>query len=185
MLMRKYMRGVWHSFFRGSEETLYLGLGSNLGDREKNLRRAVEGLEDSLECHWTALSEFVETEPWGFESENKFLNAVVRFDVLVPYGDIEHSQEEFDEINTETAHKILKICKRIERKMGRWDKPEYDAEGHRIYKSRKIDIDILLFGDIKIDDPDLKIPHPLISVRPFVLEPLLQLAPELRDSILK
>ncbi len=166
---------------------MYLGLGSNLGDREKNIWRAVRELDMEFGPYsgWTVMSDIIETEPWGFESENKFLNAVVKFDYSMPYGDEPLSQEEFDKINTETAHKILETCKRIERKMGRRDKPEYDAEGRRIYKSRKIDIDILLFGDIKINDPDLKIPHPLISVRPFVLTPLLQLAPDLRESILK
>ncbi len=175
---------IKHAYEDEYEKALFLGLGSNLGNREKNIWRAVDELDKELVPHssWSGISDIIETEPWGFESENKFLNAVVRYDLIMPYGDVTETQEEFDEIHTRKAREILKLCKRIERKMGRRDEPEYDAEGRRIYKSRKIDIDILLFDDIKIDEPDLKIPHPLIALRPFVLTPLLQLAPDLREK---
>ncbi|MCR4823919.1 MAG: 2-amino-4-hydroxy-6-hydroxymethyldihydropteridine diphosphokinase, partial [Bacteroidales bacterium] len=67
---------------------------------------------------------------------------------------------------------LLRICKRIEREMGRRDAPEYDAEGRRIYHDRPIDIDILLYGDERVDTPDLQIPHPLMQQREFVMRPL-------------
>ncbi len=134
---------------------VYLGLGTNLGDREANISEALKRLGDAFGCDSLALSGFYETEPWGFESEDKFLNAAVRYDLAM-------SPEE-----------ILGICKSIERKMGRPDgKPEYGPDGKRIYSSRIVDIDILLYGTETIDLPDLKIPHPLMSVREFVMKPL-------------
>ena len=134
---------------------VYLGLGTNLGDKKANISEALKQLDDTFGCGCSALSGFYETEPWGFESEYRFLNAAVRYDIAL-------SPEE-----------ILGICKEIERKMGRpAGKPEYGPDGKRIYSSRIIDVDILLYGAETIDLPDLKIPHPLMSVREFVMKPL-------------
>ena len=144
---------------------LYLGLGSNSGDRKASLHRALEMLDSALGTHYDAVSDFIETEPWGFDSPDLFLNAVVRYVLDVPRG---------TEI-CRFAHSILDKCKEIERKMGRTGSPEYDDSGHRIYHSRIVDIDILLLGDFRIDEDDLKIPHPLMLERDFVMIPLRQI----------
>lgn len=140
---------------------VYFSLGSNLGDRRKNILEAVRLMGErfsemeGVECKPVALSSLIETEPWGFESGDKFLNAAVRFDLMV------------------SAHDILKTVKSIERQLGRETKsPSYDSEGRRIYSSRPIDIDILLYGDEKIDTPELTVPHPRMHERDFVLTPL-------------
>lgn len=143
---------------------LYLGLGSNLGDRKANLEEALRLLDEALGCHYEALSDFIETEPWGFVSADRFLNAAVRYRVTVPRGTSESVY----------SHRILAICKSIERELGRTGGPEYGIDGKRIYRSRIIDIDILLIGDWRIDDEDLKIPHPLMNERDFVRIPLMQ-----------
>lgn len=150
----------------GMEVMLYLGLGSNLGDRRQNLLDAVRRLDKAFAVHYDALSDFVRTEPWGFESDDLFLNAAVRYRLSVPRGTC---------MNV-FAHEILRICKAVETEMGRTGKPEYDSEGKRIYRSRVIDIDILLLGDFRIDDNDLKIPHPFMRERDFVMIPLRQIA---------
>ena len=144
---------------------LYIGLGSNLGDRKRNLEEALGRLDLAMGRHYDAVSDFIGTEPWGFESREKFLNAVVRYVIDVPRG------TDFYEL----AHNILTQCKSIERAMGRTGEPEFDGAGNRIYRSRVIDLDILLLGDVRIDDEDLKIPHPLMQERDFVMTPLQQI----------
>lgn len=140
---------------------VYFSLGSNLGDRRKNILEAVRLMGERFSemegvvREPVALSSLIETEPWGFESENKFLNAAVRFDL------------------SSSPHDILVAIKSIERRLGRKTKsPAYDTEGRRIYSSRPIDIDILLYGDEKIETRDLIIPHPRMHERDFVLIPL-------------
>lgn len=135
----------------------YFGIGSNLGDRKSNLDEAVSLLEENLGVRASAVSSYIETEPWGFESSDTFLNAAVRFDL--------HSPDPFS---------LLRICKEIERKMGRSDSPEYDDSGKRKYHSRIIDIDILFIGDIHIETDELTVPHPLAAVRDFVRIPLME-----------
>lgn len=135
--------------------TAYLGLGTNLGtDKAANLRQAVKFLSEQA-GHVLACSSFIETEPWGFQSVNTFLNAVVAIDT--PH----------------TPHELLRITQSIERSMGRTHKT-IDAN----YKDRIIDIDILLYGEETIHDADLTIPHPLIMQREFVYLPLFEIAPE-------
>ena len=108
------------------------------------------------------LSSLLETEPWGFESEDKFLNAAVLYELRLRKG-----------YNPEAEGlMILEICKDIERRLGRTGKPQYDEKGERIYTSRPIDIDILLFGDNKIDCEELTVPHKLMYERDFVMIPL-------------
>ena len=141
---------------------LYLSLGSNQGDREQNIENAISLLNIDLKTPYKAISSLLETEPWGFESNDKFLNAAVHYQLQLKRG-----------YNPEAeALMILEICKDIERKLGRTGEPEYDAAGQRIYRSRPIDIDILLFGDNKIDCPELTIPHKLMYERDFVMIPL-------------
>ena len=135
--------------------TAYLGLGTNLGtDKAANLRQAVELLGEQA-GHVLACSSFIETEPWGFESTNTFLNAVVAIDT--PH----------------TPHALLRITQAIERSMGRTHKTV-----NANYTDRIIDIDILLYGNEVIRDAHLTIPHPLIMQREFVYRPLFEIAPE-------
>ena len=141
---------------------LYLSLGSNQGDRRLNIEHAVSMLNIELEKPYKAISSILETEPWGFESENKFLNAVVLYELDLPEG-----------YNAEAEGlMVLEICKDIERKLGRTGEPQYDEKGERIYTSRPIDIDILLFGDDRIECPELTVPHKLMYERDFVMIPL-------------
>ena len=141
---------------------LYLSLGSNQGDRAKNIEDAISLLNVELGTPYTAVSSLLETEPWGFESEDKFLNAAVRYQLRLRKG-----------YNPEAEGlMILEICKDIERKLGRTGKPQYDERGERIYTDRPIDIDILLFGDNKIDCEELTVPHKHMYERDFVMKPL-------------
>ena len=108
------------------------------------------------------VSSLLETDPWGFESLDKFMNAAVMYELDLPKG-----------YNPEAEGlMILEICKDIESRLGRTGKPQYDEEGKRIYASRPIDIDILLFGDERIDCPELTVPHKLMYERDFVMIPL-------------
>ena len=141
---------------------LYLGLGSNQGDRELNIEHAVSMLNVELKTPYKTISSLIETEPWGFESQQKFMNAVVLYELDLPEG-----------YNPEAEGlMILEICKDIERRMGRIGGPQYDEKGERLYTDRPIDIDILLFGDNKIDCPELTVPHRLMYERDFVMIPL-------------
>ena len=141
---------------------LFLGLGTNQGNRELNIEHAVAMLNVELKTPYRAISSFIETEPWGFESQQKFLNAVVLYELDLPQG-----------YNAEAEGlMILEICKGIEKRMGRTGDPQYDEKGERIYTDRPIDIDILLFGDNTIDCPELTVPHRLMHERDFVMIPL-------------
>lgn len=135
------------------QRDVYLSIGTNLGDREANIAEALSLLDKAVGRPWSALSSIMETPSWGFEGQ-PFLNCAVRYRTgLSPFT-------------------LLRICKRIERKMGRRDAPEYASDGTRVYHDRIIDIDILLCGDEVVDTPELKVPHPLISQRDFVKIPL-------------
>ena len=116
----------------------------------------------------------IETEPWGFDSEDKFINAAVLYELDLPEG-----------YNAEAeALMILEICKDIERRLGRKDNPQYDEKGKRIYTSRPIDIDILLFGDNRIDCQELTIPHKLMYERDFVMVPLREIAGQAGNDVI-
>ena len=134
----------------------YLGIGTNLGDRSENLHCAVKKINEQA-GRVLACSSFIETEPWGFCSDNVFLNAVVKIDTSL------------------TPHELLRVTQEIERAMGRTHK---SVNGN--YSDRIIDIDILLYEDMIVRDAELTIPHPLIWKRSFVYEPLLEIAPHLR-----
>lgn len=134
---------------------VYLGLGTNLGQKEKNLRTAVEKINEEI-GEVTSLSSFYETAPWGFESDNSFLNAAVCIQT------------------NHTPMEVLSLTQHIERELGRTIK---SADG--LYHDRIIDIDILLYDDSIINTPLLKIPHPLMTKRSFVMDPLKEIAPNL------
>ena len=127
---------------------VYLGLGSNLGDKCLHLRTAINEIEKRI-GHVECQSAFVETKPWGFESDNTFVNAVVRVDTALSPLD------------------LLKETQTIEREMGRTHKT---VDGK--YSDRIIDIDILLYGDAEINLPELVVPHPRMHERDFVMKPL-------------
>ena len=141
---------------------LYLSLGSNQGDRRKNIEDALSILNIELGTSYKAVSSLIETEPWGFESENKFVNAVALYELDMNNG-----------YNPEAEGlMLLEICKSVERRLGRREVSQYDERGERIYTDRPIDIDILLFGDNKIDCKELTVPHKLMYERDFVMVPL-------------
>ena len=119
-------------------------------------------LNIELGTPFKAVSSFVETEPWGFESDEGFVNAAVLYELDLMKG-----------YNPEAEGlMILETCKDIERRLGRTGEPQYDERGERIYTDRTIDIDILLFGDNKIDCKELTVPHKLMYERDFVMKPL-------------
>ncbi len=150
---------------------IYFSLGSNLGDRKKNISEALAMMDEALGSHYSVLSKLIETKPMGF-SGGKFLNAAVLYRIPAPVGE--------DELPAMT---ILRKIKAIEKEMGRTDTPEYDSEGRRIYHSRVIDIDILFYGAERIDLPVLTIPHKGIANRPFVMIPLQEIAkPSLKKA---
>ena len=137
-----------------------------MGDRAANIENAVSLLNIELKTPYKAISSLLETEPWGFESEQKFLNAAVHYELQLKEG-----------YNPEAeALMILEICKDIERRLGRKEGVEYNEAGERVYHNRPIDIDILLFGDHKIDCPELTIPHKLMYERDFVMIPLKEIS---------
>jgi 2-amino-4-hydroxy-6-hydroxymethyldihydropteridine diphosphokinase len=140
-------------------ESVYLGIGSNLGDRESNLRNAVEKAEE-FAGKIVKVSSVYETEPWGFSSVDQFLNMVVEIKTsLRPSG-------------------LLGRLLMIESLMGRL------REGKQ-YSSRIIDIDILFYGHHAIRTKTLEIPHPRLHERKFVLVPLAEIAPDLVHPGLK
>ena len=143
--------------------SVYLGLGSNQGDRAEALREAVRRLDIALGTRHSALSRFFETKSWGFDGPD-FLNACVRYRLVRRGSPADHGME------------ILRVCKEIEREMGRRGEPRYSASGERLYQDRPIDIDILYYGTEIIDTELLKVPHPLIGEREFVKMPLREIA---------
>jgi len=127
---------------------VYLGLGSNLGDKVWNLSEAIRLIAERV-GQVVRQSSFIETEPWGFRSDNTFLNAVILCET------------------DKTPREVLLLTQQIERDMGRRQKSVSVG-----YIDRTIDIDILLYDDLTVDEPDLKIPHPLMHQRNFVMRPL-------------
>jgi len=128
---------------------LTLLLGTNLGDRQANIATALAELDKALCGRRLRTSPIIETEACGFVAP-PFLNAVAVYS------------------SARKPESILRICKRIERRMGRTDAPEYAPDGSRVYHNRIIDIDILTYGDVQMQTPLLTIPHPQIKSRPFV-----------------
>lgn len=126
---------------------VYLSLGSNLGYREQNLKRAICLIGERV-GKVTRQSSFIETEPWGFRSDHRFMNAVILCET------------------DKAPREVLELTQQIERDLGRMHKTSH------LYHDRPIDIDILLYDDINVDEPDLKIPHPLMQQRDFVMIPL-------------
>lgn len=140
-----------------AEERVFLGLGSNLGDREARLREAVTRIGELPETRVVAVSRFHETPPWGVEEQPPFLNAVLEArTALEPV-------------------ELLAAVKAIERGMGRT--PTFR------WGPREIDIDLLLYGDRVLQEASLVLPHPRILERAFVWEPLGEIAPDVLEGL--
>ena len=132
---------------------MFLGLGSNLGNREEHIRNAITLIGERV-GQVVRQSSLIETEPWGFESAHRFLNGVICCETTL------------------TPHEVLKATQQIERDMGKQRQHATQRSKSAIYHDRPIDIDILLYDDLPIDEPHLKIPHPLMHERDFVMIPL-------------
>ncbi len=146
--------------------TVYFSLGTNLGDKEQNLRTAVRKIRKQI-GEVVSLSAFYATAPWGFSSDNTFLNAALCAKTAL------------------TPLEVLQTTQKIEREMGRTHKSV-----NAVYSDRVIDIDLLLcFADdgtpVLLDAPGLQLPHPLMQERRFVLEPLAEIAPGVVHPVFK
>lgn len=132
----------------------YLSLGTNLGDKEHNITEAISKIRELI-GNIKRQSALYATKPWGFNSTNDFINAAVCVETSL------------------RPRQLLEATQQIERNMGRTEK---SSNGK--YHDRIIDIDILLYGNEQINEPDLKIPHPLMKERDFVMNPLREIIPE-------
>lgn len=140
---------------------MYLGLGSNLGNKEENLRKAISMINEQIGTV-VRQSAFFYSEPWGYESDNQFVNAVILVETTL------------------SPHDVLTANQRIEHLLGKTqahatERPSVlspQPSALTIYHDRPIDIDILLYDDLHMDEPELKIPHPLMEERDFVMIPL-------------
>ena len=133
----------------------YVALGSNLGDREATLRAAVEALGEEPGIDVVAVSRFLDTEPVGFLDQPRFLNGAVVLDTTL------------------SARELLDVLLEVERRFGRV------RDGVPAQGPRTLDLDLLLFGKAEIDEPGLRVPHPRLHERRFVLEPLADVDPAL------
>ena len=144
---------------------VYVGLGTNLGDKEQNLRDAVQKIEEQI-GEVVSLTAFYVTAPWGFTSENSFLNAAACVETELSPLD------------------VLQKTQTIEHELGRMKKSINGA-----YSDRLIDIDLLMYEDLvlSVTSPtgvELNLPHPLMTERDFVMKPLAEIAPELVHPVL-
>ena len=144
---------------------VYVGLGTNLGDKEQNLRDAVQKIEEQI-GKVVSLSAFYVTAPWGFTSENSFLNAAACVETELSPLD------------------VLQKTQTIERELGRMKKSINGA-----YSDRLIDIDLLMYEDLVLSvtsqtGAELNLPHPLMTERDFVMKPLVEIASELVHPVL-
>ena len=162
---------------------VYLSLGSNLGDREQQLKQAIRFIDERI-GEVVRQSSFIETEPWGFQSDHRFLNAAICC------------------LTDKTPREVLQLTQQIERDLGKTKAHATRRAPHPssiihlpssifhhpssifhhpssiIHHDRPIDIDILLYDDWKVSEPDLKIPHPLMHQRDFVMIPLKEIMTE-------
>ena len=129
---------------------VYLGLGTNLGEKEQNMYDALAAIAEQVGVV-QKFSSFFRSQPEGFDSDNEFLNAVALVETDL------------------TPHQLLHVTQSIEKQLGR------TAKSTQGYADRVFDIDILLYDDVEVDTPDLKIPHPLMKQRQFVMVPFLEI----------
>jgi 2-amino-4-hydroxy-6-hydroxymethyldihydropteridine diphosphokinase len=140
--------------------TAYISLGSNIGNREIALRRALELIGERA-GHVTAISSFHETQPVGYIDQPMFVNAAAKIETRL------------------APEELMKTMLAIERELGR-DRAASIPKG-----PRTIDLDLLLYNDLIIDSPQLTVPHPAMHQRRFVLEPLVEIAPDAFHPVLK
>ena len=133
----------------------YVGLGSNLGDREQTLRAAVAALAAHPAVEVVAVSSLIDTEPIGYTAQPRFLNGVAALDTDL------------------SARELLELLLEVERSFGR-RRDDVPPQG-----PRTLDLDLLLYGEGEIDEPGLRVPHPRLHERGFVLGPLAEVAPGL------
>ena len=138
--------------------TGYLGVGTTLGDRKKNLDRAIISLDSRPDLTILRTSGIYETEPWGMTDQPNFLNMVAEIATSISLGE------------------LLERVKKLEQDMGREDGPRFGP--------RLIAVDILILEDQVVNQPDLQIPHASLHLRAFVLVPLTELAPDLVHPVL-
>ncbi|MDE7442546.1 MAG: 2-amino-4-hydroxy-6-hydroxymethyldihydropteridine diphosphokinase [Muribaculaceae bacterium] len=135
--------------------TAYINIGSNMGDRRANIGRAVALISESV-GEPSGVSRVVESEPWGYESTNRFLNIGIVVDTdLAP-------------------EELLDRLQAVERAIS----PESHRDANGAYIDRLIDVDLIVYGGAVVDTPRLKVPHPHMAQRRFVLEPLAELLPD-------
>ena len=132
----------------------YVGVGANLGDRRTTIERAVALLRAAPDVEVLAVSSLRETDPVGFEEQPRFLNGAIELETTL------------------APRELLDVLLRVERDLGR------TREGPR-FGPRTIDLDLLVYGDERLEEPGLRVPHPRLHERQFALEPLAELAPEL------
>ncbi len=138
---------------------VYVGLGSNLGDRERSLQAALEKMKKIPHTQLLRSSPWHETDPMDVPPQGKFLNGAAELETSLPPGD------------------LLAHLQRIERELGR-------PTGHDSRAPRAIDLDLLAYDALILREPDLEIPHPRMHKRPFVLTPLAELAPNWKHPVL-
>ena len=136
-------------------QRVYVGLGSNLGDREQTLRAAVAALAAHPAVEVVAVSSLIDTEPVGYTDQPRFLNGVAALDTGL------------------SARELLELLLEVEHSFGR------RRDGVPRRGPRTLDLDLLLYGGDEIDEPGLRVPHPRLHERRFVLEPLAEVAPGL------
>ena len=139
-------------------KTAYIGIGSNLGNKLENCRRAIQLVGKISGCRLTAQSDFFRTAPVGVEGHDWYVNGVISLEAEIP------------------VYALLKSLLAIEADLGRERKKKWDP--------RTIDLDILLFGQDVTDEQDLTVPHPYLHLRKFVLLPMTQLVPDLVHPVL-
>ena len=132
--------------------TVFLCLGSNLGDRQDLLKKACAKLDAHANCHIQKMSLVYETEPWGVTDQNYYFNQVVEIETHL------------------TPKELLILCHKIE--------SELDRQRDGSWSPRTLDIDILIFGSIQIEEPDFHVPHRHLHERRFALVPLVEIAPD-------
>jgi 2-amino-4-hydroxy-6-hydroxymethyldihydropteridine diphosphokinase len=139
--------------------TAYIGIGTNLGEKKANIRKAVDFINSNRNCRILKLSSLYETTPFGFEHNSNFLNAALKLETKY------------------TFHKLFNFLKKIEKKLGRKKSEKWEA--------REIDLDILFYDDLIYSDESLTIPHKGIIYRDFVVIPLKEIEPDLVHPELK
>jgi 2-amino-4-hydroxy-6-hydroxymethyldihydropteridine diphosphokinase len=140
---------------------VYLGLGSNLGNKEENLRKAISMINEQIGTVVRQSALFY-SEPWGYESENLFVNAVILVETPLSPHDVLTANQHIEQFLGKTQAHATE----------RTESNTKNCEVSITYHDRPIDIDILLYDDLHIDEPQLKIPHPLMQERDFVMIPL-------------